>query len=249
MSSFAKKRKAKVRGEGRRHAAIIADVVHILDCGRLSKFEFEAACRNGLRSGFCLEGRTWTFADAYAAAIVAEALHRIGATRPSWQEGQPEGNAVERHHCARCARPIPEDREGRRFCSKLCATVAWTLRTHRDRVDQHLARQIAAGGPAMRFVAAAIAKPCMHCGRPFLSRDTIRKFCSRECADTANRKHGEAACAHCGKPFRQRTVGHSGRVTRFCSRGCFDATRAEPPAVRPLWGAVSARSEGGRQVH
>lgn len=75
MAPLKKKLKAKVRGEGRRHAAIVAEVVRILDSGRSSKFEFEAACRNGLRSAFCLDGRTWKFADTYAGAIVKEALH------------------------------------------------------------------------------------------------------------------------------------------------------------------------------
>lgn len=88
---------------------------------------FEGPCRHGLRTRLTLEGWRWQDADAVAAEIVATALNRMGAERPTWAEGQPEwahigaGALIERTRCVRCHSPL----EGiqRKFCSEMCANA------------------------------------------------------------------------------------------------------------------------------
>jgi hypothetical protein len=251
VSPLGKKLRAKVRGERQRHAAIVAEVTRILDCGRSSKFEYEASCRAGLRSAFCLDGRSWKFADAYAATIVKEALRRIGAMRPTWAQAQAPDERIERYFCQRCGSEMPPERSARgaRYCSKLCSWLAWSARTHRDRVEQHLAEQIASGGSSTRYAPGQIDKVCAHCARIFQTRDTIRKYCSRECASAAPPKYGLTPCAYCGKKFLPKNSGGA-RLTKYCSRQCFNAARAiQQPCAHcgaPFQPVVKARGERTR---
>lgn len=127
------KPKAKARFVARlakhQRETMTAAVVRILAQGEPTKFAFEGACRHGLRSQLCLEGTAWAAADKFAAAIVGEALRRIGAVRPPWADGQPDAatfHGTERFYCKNCGRPIPNDRGSYgsgmpvRFCSDLC---------------------------------------------------------------------------------------------------------------------------------
>lgn len=85
----------------------------------------EAPLRHGIRATLCLGGRRWRAADAAAQAAVAGALRRVGAVRPTWNEGQPEwavssGDLIERTRCVECHKPLVG--EQRKFCSRGCAT-------------------------------------------------------------------------------------------------------------------------------
>ena len=225
VSPLGKKLRAKVRGDGRRHAAIVADVVRILDAGRSSKFEYEAATRVGLRAGFCLEGRTWKFADTYAAAIVKEALHRIGAARPTWEQGQPEwaqdGFApVQRFFCSGCARPIPKDRTSRiglpvKYCSDLCMGAAYARKARRSGERMKSRQWIARCAARTRHTKEQMMVPCMHCGTDFVAKYHGQKFCSRRCAFGDQIMHRELPCAVCGNTFKPR-----GKVSKYCSKAC-----------------------------
>jgi hypothetical protein len=92
--------------------------------GQPSKFWCEGPVRHGIRSSLCLQGWSWSEADATASEIVTAALNIVGAVRPSWPEGQPEwaqqgaGALIERTRCVHCHKPL----EGiqRKFCSGLC---------------------------------------------------------------------------------------------------------------------------------
>jgi hypothetical protein len=58
-----------------------------------------------------------------AAGIVDAAFKRIGARRPSWQQGQPEWaqegfSPISRTRCVRCGTKLPEGHW--KFCSQLC---------------------------------------------------------------------------------------------------------------------------------
>lgn len=88
-----------------------------------SLFAFEAPFRHAIRSGLTLQGWKWAAADEMAATLVADALRKAGAKRPSWNEGQREwtiegGALIERTRCVRCGNPLPEERH--KFCSDLC---------------------------------------------------------------------------------------------------------------------------------
>jgi len=117
-----KRRVKRINRDKRRHLVELATAV--LRSGEASLFAFEATCRHGLRSRFCLAGWKWNDADALAEDIVSEALRLLGAKRPTWEEGQPEyvqnggGALIERTRCVRCHTPLPEGHY--KFCSRLC---------------------------------------------------------------------------------------------------------------------------------
>lgn len=124
---MAKKRTARRIRPARREAFITA-AMSILRKGKPTVFRFEAALRNGLRSRFCSEGWHWQDAHDAAEDITLTALGRLGAVRPTLQQGQSDyvrdGAAfttILRTRCANCGAPLEGDQW--RFCSKLCADV------------------------------------------------------------------------------------------------------------------------------
>lgn len=178
------KRSVRKINQARRNH-LIDRVAAILRTGETSKFEFEASCRHGLRSSLCLQGWSWADADQLAAEIVAAALNRIGAERPSWKEGQPEytqeGVIIEhRATCLRCrGGPLPEGHW--KFCSSLCAN-AHKQSLMRLRRAEELA--------AMRHARRAVEKnhrqperPCETCRRPFAPSTKAARFCCTSCAN------------------------------------------------------------------
>lgn len=177
----ARRRKAKASKDG----PIIAAVAHVLDHGEPTKFALEAACRSGIRSRLCLQGWPWQPADARAAAIVDEALRRIGATRPRWIEGQPEYvqfgfAAYERTRCLQCGWTLPEGHH--KFCGPRCANAF-----HRGAFDNDKLKELAAGSAAWRALQRAAAKPksCERCGATFRPL-RAQRFCSQACAARHN---------------------------------------------------------------
>lgn len=218
---------------GARRDSMVAAVAKILGASYSSKFEYEGACRHGLRSAFCLQGETWAKADARAAEIVAEALRRNGASeRPSWWQGQPEyaDTDTSRGWCARhdCGRPIPMDRGSSnghavKFCSEFCQQLTHSRRQKQHGVQQSLAEYLAACAAQSKRTAEARARDCKHCGRHFLTRDATRLYCSHCCYSAARTLHAERPCAHCGTAFRPEKT-HLG-LSKYCCRECSDAGR------------------------
>lgn len=110
-------------------------------------FGLEGPLRASLRSTLCLQG--WRFAEAEAAAVqlVDAALATVCATRPSWNEGQPEwtieqGTLIERTRCARCHKPLPEGHY--KFCGRLCSTTYNSWLADLRRADETNVIRIAA---------------------------------------------------------------------------------------------------------
>ncbi|MBJ3777867.1 hypothetical protein [Acuticoccus mangrovi] len=168
-----------------RRRRMIDNVAEIMkagfEAGAPSRFAFEASCRHGIRSGLCTEGWTWQEADAAAADIVSRALAMIGATRPSWKEGQPEWTQdgalpIERENCLRCRGPL----EGHhyKFCSTVCAAAWHTSRRERDTSDEARAQR-AASDAAYRDRAPARA--CERCGTMYRSRKRDQRYCGSAC--------------------------------------------------------------------
>ena len=86
-------------------------------------FALEAPIRNWLRQRLCMLGWTWLDAELAAEDVVETALHKVGAERPTWKQGQPEWTQdghipVERFNCANCGSPLSG--EQRKFCSSQC---------------------------------------------------------------------------------------------------------------------------------
>ena len=94
------------------------------DEGRVSAENRETArIRNLAR---CVIGWRWKDADAMAREMMDEAFRAVRATRPTWNEGQPEwtipaNTLIERTRCVRCGKPLPEGHH--KFCSDLCASA------------------------------------------------------------------------------------------------------------------------------
>lgn len=219
------KRKAR-NGLTAQDKTIIPRVIAILEAGQSSKFQFEGACRHGLRSGFCLDGMAWAKADARALAIVTEALRRIGAERPTWNEAQPsyveEGSAaIGRLHCERCSRRITGEPVARFFCSSLCSS-AHRKAKHRKSGEAMSRAEYLASVAARR---KALVRPCEHCGKRFEPRNaaaTLQRYCSAPCAHAAIRlRPDQSACTQCGNLFVPDSVGR-----KYCSHSCYAASKA-----------------------
>jgi len=89
-----------------------------------SLFAYEGVFIAEMRSSLCLLGWPWSIADQAARDLVAEALRRINAERPSWNEGQREwtiqaGTLIARTRCVTCHKRLTGEQV--KFCSKLCA--------------------------------------------------------------------------------------------------------------------------------
>ena len=229
LSRLPWKPKPAVKAKPKLHREpIIKAIARILDAGEPTKFAFEASCRHGLRSRLCLEGMAWAPADKFAGEVIKEALHRIGAARPSWLEGQPDAAHVEgerRWTCAwpPCSRPIPADRgehvggQGVKYCSDECSNLA------RDRRNQFTLQNAtaaqAAAWQATRASVRELTKVCIGCGETFSAplkwRQTHRQYCSAECCQKHKLKWAPRPCAVCGKSFKPTKRGN-----KYCSNKC-----------------------------
>jgi predicted nucleic acid-binding Zn ribbon protein len=123
-----------------RFEALVVELVTVIRFafeagGIASRFGLEGPLRAAMRSDLCLQGWRWSEADTMAKDAMDEALRRLRAERPTWNEGQREwtieaGTLIERTHCIRCHGPLPEGHH--KFCSTLCAN-AHHQATHRRR--------------------------------------------------------------------------------------------------------------------
>lgn len=89
-----------------------------------SLFAYEGRFIAEMRASLCLIGWPWPIADQAARELVAEALRRINAKRPDWNEGQREwtiqaGTLIARTRCITCHKPLTGEQV--KFCSTLCA--------------------------------------------------------------------------------------------------------------------------------
>jgi hypothetical protein len=112
-----------------RHGGLVDHLARIVraefEAGNIgSKLGLEGPMGHAVRGNLCLQGWRWHDANTAAHNLMTLVQLRIGATRPSWNEGQPEwtieaGTLIERTDCANCRKPLPE--ESTKFCSYLCA--------------------------------------------------------------------------------------------------------------------------------
>lgn len=80
-------------------------------------------------------GWTWAEADRAARGVVHDALHAVGAKRPSWAEASTPHHAqadafslIERTRCRNCGARLPPEHHV--FCSSRCAST-WHNRARR----------------------------------------------------------------------------------------------------------------------
>lgn len=163
----------------KRREALVVRVMKVLDQHNNTVFEFEGACRHHVRSELCLEGWRWDHADALAAEVLEAALRRLGAQRPSWEEGQhlhaQHGYILfKRTRCVRCGWQIPTEDPRAVFCSTACQAAEY-----RERHQEHMR----AYDYAYRLKRRSTHE-CIYCGRPFeryAERKVQPKYCSPGC--------------------------------------------------------------------
>jgi hypothetical protein len=217
---------------------LVSSVATILKTGEPTVFEHEGSCRHGLRSALCLDGWSWEDADAAARGVVSKAYVVIGATRPTWQQGQPEWtqdgfSPVERTYCAHCRKHLPESEGGqnRIYCSRNCLRNAYVKRRRLMEVTRTRVEWLAE-------IAAETAKnlkqrerDCDHCGEPFIPDLNYkrRRFCSPECGHAAqkieSRRLLDRPCLQCGTMYRPKSDD-----SKYCSLEC--SGNAQSAAMR-----------------
>lgn len=213
---------------------IVSEITEVLRGWRHSAFEREGACRAGVRSALCLSGNDWEASDNTAAEIVSTGLQRIGAKRPSWEEGQPEYlDAFSR--CACCHGPLDEEdllsNRRRRFCSETCARVMIERFVVENRSKELLLYE-----EAMRTlrITKIDHKLCIECGRPFQSDAINQKYCGHSCAARRRvrqlNEYGlQRECDWCGVVFKAHN--HKGK---FCSGACSQASQSTRRGKMPV---------------
>lgn len=224
-------------GEKRKSAA--ARVMDVLRDWRSTPFEHEGSARAGIRASLCLQKHSWQVADNEAAALIEEALHLLGAKRPTWLEGQPQ-YTIPVECCQNCGGPLEaEDMANhRRFCSTECTAAARQYRAAWHAKVEAIARSVAWYTVSKEKQPE---RPCEVCGKEFRpgTLDYMRKTetCSPECArELVVRRQPERECAGCGTRFRPVWVRD-----KFHSKECREAHRnrtrmaatAEKNAPRP----------------
>ncbi len=210
-------RRQVIKGEHRKH--VISAVVDTLRDWRLSPFEYEASCHQGLRASLCASGTRWTVADLEAATIVAEGLRIIGAKRPTWEQGQRE-YVEPRENCAWCRNALPEDLQlggfHTRFCSEHCARAALAQRDFETRSSAD--RSYGAVYEAIRRLRTE-PRECRECRKLFRPKVDSQVLCSTTCRAVSATVVPARACAQCGITFKPFVSQNSGRG-RFCSVAC-----------------------------
>ncbi len=219
-------RRKKTRDNTRRgDRKLIPGIMQILARGQPTQFKFEASCRHGLRSRFCLDGEKWARSDVRAASIVAEALRKLGARRPPWAEGQryftQEGYVPVqvRHWCLHCGEPVADDRV--KFCSPRCANNYHSWRWRNFGATSPREHYLAMMAERREDARAHRGVNCLTCDKLFVptewrddsSRGSTR-YCSAECLEMARELPRQ--CEVCGNIFKPKR-----RTDAFlCSASC-----------------------------
>ena len=176
-----------------RRLALVRALTRILAKGEPTKFEFEGACRHGVRARLCLLGWPWPQADDLAVLVVTQALAALAAERPTWLQGQPEYVTQQdflrlRDSCERCGAPIEQHEfRARRFCSALCADAARQAKLYKIHSKEKAAQRRAYWAAAK---SATPKQPCAQCGElfhptPATGSRPQSRYCSVRCRNVA----------------------------------------------------------------
>lgn len=208
-----------------RRKHVLGQVMDLMRDWRQSPFEYEGPVRTGVRSALCLQGHGWQRSDDEAASLVSDSLRQLGATRPTWEQGQ-RFYGDPRENCRWCYGPIAEEdmtgNRSRLFCSDVCARSAyvnWDLKGNE--------RGNAMAGEAYRaaYREKLPSRSCEHCGKSFkpASENARSKYCSTRCTGEAQRMTiPERACLKCGTTFRPPGTQPD---MKYCKRKCYEASK------------------------
>lgn len=200
-----------------KHTHLVESVAAVLAEWKTTKFEHEGSCRAGLRAAWCTEGFDWASSDAAAAKIVSDALHKIGARRPTWEQGQREHtDPVE--CCTWCKGQIPDELFYRptpaRFCSDVCAKSAMQ---HRDFENRSSSDRAYAAAVSVVLAHRQPVRSCACCSKKFRSRERTQIYCSETCANRHRvvEQVFQKACRCCGEIFSATYADAT-----YCSANC-----------------------------
>lgn len=106
----------------------------------------EGPLRHAVRADLCLLGWRWIDANFTAILVVDDALRRVRAQRPSWNEGQrewtiSEGLLIERTRCVECHKALPEGHY--KYCGHLCSNAYRLRAAYRRKGTEKIAEMIA----------------------------------------------------------------------------------------------------------
>ncbi|MER8389431.1 hypothetical protein NKH14_28760 [Mesorhizobium sp. M1380] len=206
---------------------IISQMMDVMADWRMSPFEFEGACRSGLRSALCLDGYSWQRADDEAASIIETCLK--GHRRPTWLQGQPEG--ADRENCLGCGQLLDtSDRQMRRvsWCSDLCRLAT---KIRREEGDKYRGDRVTQRAFYLHRKQKRGKRPCDLCGEFFAPSEDGARFCSPRCAQRARPDRiEERTCEVCNAAFRPRDRLKAGK---YCSKQCADIGKATSRPPRP----------------
>lgn len=196
--------------------SIVDSVMDVLNDWRLSPFENEGPVRAGVRASLCMKGYAWGSSDLEAGLIVSGGLKRMGAERPSWDQGQRE-YTIPAENCAWCGGER-DPAVGGRFCTVECAK-AFVM----DRQARETGRDTAIYKAAVRVLRRdrMDRRKCLNCQKPFMhdGPKDPRQYCSKACFNEYRRtdafKKFPSVCRYCDKPFMGRKSG-----AWYCSRTC-----------------------------
>lgn len=115
--------------------------------------------------------------------------------------------------CEQCGKPHLMS-EGQKYCSLKCVGAAKRLRAKNERVTA----------------------ACKNCGSRFEQcKPKPRKYCSRECANTARRiTRVKTACKTCGKKFEQ----YENSNQKYCCRRCFHTAAKSTSGLESKFAAL-----------
>lgn len=205
------------RGEERKHK--IQEVMHVLRDWRLSPFEFEGACRNGLRAALCDQGFSWERSNDEATSLVNAAITFLGYQRPTWDQGQRE-YVVPREECSWCGGVVPSDLMTGKdrqygFCSEICARAAVQERNWIT-IRRESKGYLDAWDVIQRVNSEK--RCCDHCGIEYRGLFGRGRFCSLACSSESQRTVPVRYCKACRKEFYPRT--NSPLKGHYCSLKC-----------------------------
>ncbi|MDI7864098.1 hypothetical protein MRS76_19295 [Rhizobiaceae bacterium n13] len=204
---------------GEERKQIVRGIVDIISVWNSSPFENEGAARAGIRAAMCMRGHSWSVAEAEAASLLTASFLKIGAQRPSWEQGQREYTTPE-ENCRWCGCDIAADlMTGRasRYCSEVCARSA--LR-YRDMQQRRFADQTYTDAWHALQRTQHEPIPCAHCATPFRPDAKERKFCSNDCAKAAIYRIPERSCKRCSTVFKPQN-----QDIVYCTWACFNEDR------------------------
>lgn len=127
-------------------------------------------------------------------------------------------------NCIGCGKEFIAHHKNELYCSAQCQEHACYLRNRPKKYCKVCGSEIPyIDGTHNNYCSETCrkldkAKKCLECGNEFIPNSSSQKYCSRECAQNAQKDKTVYTCMECGKSFTRRKRGEDQCL--FCSREC-----------------------------